>query len=129
MDIERLRKLELGSEVTVVTKGQYQIVDVSNEIKIPPLTECTVKLTPFIENQLRMGTLALAGDEDAPKTKNKSLKEDDLEYRSAALDTEVPLRVEGGEEAPDNSSTGNEALTSESARPRRASRGAEVNKD
>lgn len=128
MDIERLRKLELGEEVTVITKGQYQIVDVANDIKIPPLTECTVKLTPFIENSLRQGTLTLTSEDEAPKASGKSKNEDELKY-TGNNDTEVPLRVAGGEEAPQNSSTGNEALTSESARPRRSRGGAEANKD
>lgn len=80
MNIDKLRELKRGEEVTVITKGQYQLVDVASTIKFPPKTEVKTPLTPFVENQLRLGNLTLAGENDAPKATGESTSADKLNY-------------------------------------------------
>lgn len=134
-DLETLRNLEAGEEVTVITKGQYQIVDVAGGLRFPPLTECTTLLTPFVMNALFTGQLMLTSDEGAPKAEGeKSLSGDDLKYNDGSMpaaekqlaprmskeDAEKTPAAEEQEAATadaQNSSTGNEALTTSSAEP------------
>jgi hypothetical protein len=119
--------LEMGSDVTVITKGQYQLVDVAGGIKIPPLTEVTLPLSNFVMNELVKGSLALAGKDGAPKAENDSISDvEELKYldkatQSAEVEKQLAPRAAKGDEDSQNSSTGNEALTSTSAKsPRKA---------
>lgn len=66
MEIEKLQELKSGEEVTVITKGAYQLVDVAMGLRIPALTEVTMPLTPFVMDHLVLGNLTIVGEPDAP---------------------------------------------------------------
>lgn len=121
MNIDKLRELEPGEEVTVITTGNFQLVDVASSIKFPPLTEVTTPLTPFVENQLRQGNLTLTSEDDAPKAKGKAANAEDLNYEAEATLTRSSREDRVESRKSQNSSTGNEALTSTSTRSRKAS--------
>lgn len=127
-NMEKIRALKPGEDVTVITSGEFQLVDVAGGRKYPPLTECTGPATQFVFNQLRLGNLVFAGDKGAPEAKGKALSGDELFYNATGLSEPKPEaaapKSEGrkGKSTPkgDNSSTGNEAFTSTSAEPERA---------
>lgn len=74
MDTKKLNELKMGDEVTVITKGDYQLVDVANGVLYPPKTEVTVPLSGFVMDQLIVGNLTLAGEDDAPKAERDAIK-------------------------------------------------------
>jgi hypothetical protein len=118
MDTEKLRELEMGQDVKVITTGDFQLIDVANGLLFPPRTECDCKLTTFVMDQLELGNLTLAGEDDAPKAK-KSKSEDDLRYDEASRAEKDEDKGAEKQKAESNSSTGNEAMTSETvAKPK-----------
>jgi hypothetical protein len=82
MDNKKLQELKAGDEVTVITLGDYQLIDVAAGIKIPPRTEVTLPLNGFIMDQLVLGNLVLSDDENAPEATGEALKAEDAHYRS-----------------------------------------------
>jgi hypothetical protein len=127
-DTKRINEIEAGEDVTVITRGQYQLVDVAAGIKIPPLREVTLPKSPFVEMQLLNGNLLLADEQGAPKAEGDALKAEDLTYdrsdmpasegqvaERASRDGKEPVTDANPAADDQNSSTGNEALTSTSA--------------
>jgi hypothetical protein len=80
MDQNKLSELEPGEDVTVITLGEYQLVDVASGLKIPPLTEVTLPLSNFVMNHLRLGTLVLSDDEAAPEALGEAKTAEDIVY-------------------------------------------------
>lgn len=136
--------LEAGEDVTVITAGSFQLVDLARDIRIPPLREVTLPLTPFVLDALRNGNLRLVGSEGAPEAIGGDPITDVEELSKPILagrvgggleqgvpaprapsdevptdkpENETPAAVPTGDEGSD-SSTGNEALRSSDA-PRR----------
>lgn len=120
-----------GEDVTVITAGSFQLVDIARDIIFPPLREVTAPLSPFLLDQLRNGNLRLVGSEGAPEaTGGDPINgEDELKNRlatSQSLEKGVPLPSDPAPMPPvdepiseaENPATDNEALTS-STTPRR----------
>jgi hypothetical protein len=87
MDDKKLNELKMGEDVTVITKGDYQLIDVANGIRIPPKTECTLPLSGFVMDQLVMGNLTVAGEDDAPEATGEKLEGVDALRYPGARDT------------------------------------------
>lgn len=112
--------LEMGEDVTVITAGSFQLVDLARDVIYPPLREVTAPLTNFVLDQLRNGNLRLVGSEGAPEAEGDAIKgEDELKARlqanSQTIEQGVPDPREPSDDASNtddqNSATGNEALT------------------
>lgn len=87
MDEKKLQELKAGEDITVITKGDYQLIDVAAGVRIPSLTEVTLPLTPFVMDQLVLGNLTVVGEDDAPEAAegNKPISGlDNLRYEGSA---------------------------------------------
>jgi len=122
MDQKKLQELESGQEVTLITKGDYQLVDVALGIRIPPLTEVTMPLTPFVMDHLVLGNLTLVGEDDAPKAAEGSKPLNGLD----ALKYEGSRETEASRSKPTEDAFG--GMDPEQAEPRNADE-ADANKD